>query len=350
MSDNRLQLISIITDNPFPSDHQFPLIPISIQLSINFEWLPAWSTALLVLWIWFDNVPHLKLVEYKKEQNWVKRFGDYLLFPGGGTQFKEGVSHYIQYIEKNLSKIAKIFNSSGVGMVIYEKPLSSACYKSSKENNPPLCDENIRLKTSCYTPLDGYIYTIPVTYTWPTPWPQRLKSKPLSLSTDPEAEQVFHMDTKHWSEVVTNICTGGLGVNWSFEECNGYERWLWQVCCSDLFGFLVNESDTLPVIFDTGLIGIYHDWCESLSTYPRTYDLLHPSFLFGNLTSRCDMLDIAVEMDSILRPGGVVIVEDSTETLKKLKHILRSLHWSTILHQERFLVGRKGFWRPETTR
>ena len=48
----------------------------------------------------------------------------------------------------------------------------------------------------------------------------------------------------------------------------------------------VHEPDTLPVIFDRGLIGIYHDWCESLSTYPRSYDLLHASSLFENLRLR----------------------------------------------------------------
>ena len=26
--------------------------------------------------------------------------GEYLVFPGGGTQFKEGVNHYINFIEK----------------------------------------------------------------------------------------------------------------------------------------------------------------------------------------------------------------------------------------------------------
>lgn len=51
----------------------------------------------------------------------------------------------------------------------------------------------------------------------------------------------------------------------------------------------VSGPDTLPVIFDRGLIGIYHDWCESLNTYPRSYDLLHSSFLFGNLTQRYNL-------------------------------------------------------------
>jgi hypothetical protein len=28
-------------------------------------------------------------VEYKKRQNWVRVFGEYIIFPGGGTQFKK---------------------------------------------------------------------------------------------------------------------------------------------------------------------------------------------------------------------------------------------------------------------
>ncbi|XP_042388534.1 uncharacterized protein LOC121980527 isoform X2 [Zingiber officinale] len=50
-------------------------------------------------WIWYDNIPHTKLVEYKKDQNWVQSSGDYLVFPGGETQLKDGVSKYIEFIE-----------------------------------------------------------------------------------------------------------------------------------------------------------------------------------------------------------------------------------------------------------
>lgn len=50
------------------------------------------------LQIWYNNVPHPKLLEYKKDQNWVQKSGDYLVFPGGGTQFKEGVTNYIEFI------------------------------------------------------------------------------------------------------------------------------------------------------------------------------------------------------------------------------------------------------------
>ena len=51
------------------------------------------------LQIWYYNVPHTKLAEVKGHQNWVKVSGEYLTFPGGGTQFKHGALHYIEFIQ-----------------------------------------------------------------------------------------------------------------------------------------------------------------------------------------------------------------------------------------------------------
>lgn len=50
--------------------------------------------------IWYYNVPHTKLAEIKGHQNWVKVSGEFLTFPGGGTQFKNGALHYIEFIEE----------------------------------------------------------------------------------------------------------------------------------------------------------------------------------------------------------------------------------------------------------
>jgi hypothetical protein len=50
--------------------------------------------------IWYYNVPHTKLAEVKGHQNWVKVTGEYLSFPGGGTQFINGALHYIDFIQK----------------------------------------------------------------------------------------------------------------------------------------------------------------------------------------------------------------------------------------------------------
>ncbi|XP_037417794.1 uncharacterized protein LOC119281378 [Triticum dicoccoides] len=52
--------------------------------------------------IWYSNVPHTKLVEYKGYQNWVNVSGEHLVFPGGGTQFKHGALHYIDFIQETM--------------------------------------------------------------------------------------------------------------------------------------------------------------------------------------------------------------------------------------------------------
>ena len=62
---------------------------------------------------------------------------------------------------------------------------------------------------------------------------------------------------------------------------------------------------------------------------------------------RCDIIDVAVEMDRILRPGGYILVQDTMEMINKLNPVLRSMQWSTSLYQGQFLVGKKGFWRPK---
>ncbi|KAG2665792.1 hypothetical protein I3760_15G024700 [Carya illinoinensis] len=56
--------------------------------------------------IWYYNVPHTKLAVVKGHQNWVKISGEYLTFPGGGTQFINGALHYIDFIQKSLPAIA----------------------------------------------------------------------------------------------------------------------------------------------------------------------------------------------------------------------------------------------------
>ncbi|KAH8496843.1 hypothetical protein H0E87_019544 [Populus deltoides] len=446
--------------------------------------------------IWYDNVPHPKLVEYKKDQHWVIKKGDFLVFPGGGTQFKDGVTNYINFIEKTLPSIewgrhtrvildvgcgvasfggylldrdvitmsfapkdeheaqiqfalergipatlsvigtqkltfpdnafdlihcarcrvhwdadggkplmelnrilrpggffvwsatpvyrdddrdrnvwnsmvaltksicwkvvAKTVDSSGIGLVIYQKPVSSSCYEKRQESNPPLCEQHDEKNAPWYVPLSGCLPRLPVDSMgnlvgWPTQWPDRISSKPPSLTTLSDAEEMFIEDTKHWASLVSDVYLDGPAINWSsvrniMDMNAGYGGFA--AALIDLPYWVMNVvpthmEDTLPIIFDRGLIGIYHDWCESLNTYPRTYDLLHASFLFRNLTQRCDIIDVAVEMDRILRPGGYILVQDTMEMVNKLNSVLRSMQWSTSLYQGQFLVGKKGFWRPK---
>ncbi|KAI8029384.1 putative methyltransferase PMT8 [Camellia lanceoleosa] len=46
---------------------------------------------------------------------------------------------------------------------------------------------------------------------------------------------------------------------------------------------LEDGPNRLKIIYDRGLIGTIHNWCEAFSTYPRTYDLLHAWTLFSNI-------------------------------------------------------------------
>lgn len=113
---------------------------------------------------------------------------------------------------------------------------------------------------------------------------------------------------------------------------------------------------TLGVIYERGLIGIYHDWCEGFSTYPRTYDLLHANGIFSLYEDKCKFEDILLEMDRILRPEGSVIIRDEVNVLNKVRQIVKGIRWDTRLvdHEagplvpEKVLVCVKQYWVGST--
>ncbi|KAK1369726.1 Methyltransferase [Heracleum sosnowskyi] len=84
-----------------------------------------------------------------------------------------------------------------------------------------------------------------------------------------------------------------------------------------------NRSSRLKIIYDRGLIGTVHNWCESFSTYPRTYDLLHAWTVLSEVEDDgCRTEDLLIEMDRILRPDGFVIIRDNPSVINhKLQHL-----------------------------
>jgi len=101
-------------------------------------------------------------------------------------------------------------------------------------------------------------------------------------------------DHNHWKAVVEKSYLDGLGIDWSnirnvmdmravyggFAAALASKKvWVMNVVP-------VHAADTLPIIYERGLIGVYHDWCEPFSTYPRSYDLLHADHLFSRLKIR----------------------------------------------------------------
>ncbi|KAL5231285.1 hypothetical protein ABZP36_030061 [Zizania latifolia] len=114
-------------------------------------------------------------------------------------------------------------------------------------------------------------------------------------------------------------------------------------------------SNTLPVIYDRGLIGSYHDWCEPFSTYPRSYDLLHAFHLFSHYQSQkeyCSLEDIMLEMDRITRPKGFIIIRDENDILSEINGLAPKFLWDVTTHMleneeskpEKVLICRKKFW------
>ncbi|KAF5729676.1 S-adenosyl-L-methionine-dependent methyltransferases superfamily protein [Tripterygium wilfordii] len=112
------------------------------------------------------------------------------------------------------------------------------------------------------------------------------------------------------------------------------------------------SKNTLGVIYERGLIGIYHDWCEGFSTYPRTYDLIHANGVFSLYRNKCNLEDILLEMDRILRPEGAVILRDEVDALNEVRKIAGGMRWDIKMmdHEdgplvpEKILIAVKQYW------
>ncbi|KAM0945567.1 putative S-adenosyl-L-methionine-dependent methyltransferase [Dioscorea sansibarensis] len=457
--------------------------------------------------IWYNNVPHTKLVEVKGHQNWVKVAGEYLMFPGGGTQFIHGALHYVDFIQQSVHDIAwgkrtrvildvgcgvasfggylfernvlamsfapkdeheaqvqfalergipaisavmgtqrlqfpsRVFDLvhcarcrvpwhadggtlllelnrvlrpggyfvwsatpvyqklkedveiwkamtsltismcwdlvtikkdklNGVAAAIYRKPVSNECYENRKHHNPPMCNEDDDPNAAWYIPMKACMHRVPVDASergskWPEQWPRRVASGPYWLNNSQvgvygkPAPDDFRSDYEHWKRVVTKSYLNGLGVDWSKVRNVMDMRAVYggfAAALKDLNVWVMNvvnidAPDTLPIIYERGLLGIYHDWCESFSTYPRTYDLLHADHLFSQLKERCNIVPVMAEIDRIVRPGGKLIVRDETGIVSQIENVLKSLHWEIRLtfskDQEGILCAEKTEWRPE---
>ncbi|GMI67598.1 hypothetical protein like AT5G64030 [Hibiscus trionum] len=457
--------------------------------------------------IWYYNVPHTKLAQIKGHQNWVKVTGEYLTFPGGGTQFKHGALHYIDFIEESVPDVAwgkrtrvildvgcgvasfggflfdrnvvamsfapkdeheaqvqfalergipavsavmgtkrlpypsrvfdvvhcarcrvpwhieggklllelnrvlrpggffvwsatPIYQSipedveiweamvdltksmcwelvnktskdevNGVAVASFRKPTSNDCYEQRTKQEPPLCPESDDPNAAWNVPLQACMHKAPVDASergsqWPDRWPARLEKSPYWLSSQvgvygKAAPEDFAADREHWKRVVTKSYINGMGISWSSVRnvmdmnavYGGFAAALKDLDLWVMNVVPIDSPDTLPVIYERGLFGMYHDWCESFSTYPRSYDLLHADHLFSKVKKRCNLVAVVAEVDRILRPEGKLIVRDKLEIINALENMLKSMQWEVRMtyskDKEGLLCVQKSKWRPE---
>lgn len=136
----------------------------------------------------------------------------------------------------------------------------------------------------------------------------------------------------------------------------------------------IGQPDTLPLIFNRGLIGalmtgadlsaptlvpmIFSTWVISLEilqtgAFSHLYNFcclcahsVRNLRWYLCLLFRCDLIDVVVEIDRILRPGRWFVLKDTLEMIKKIRPILKSRHYETVIVKHQFLVATKSFWRP----
>ncbi|GFZ10317.1 S-adenosyl-L-methionine-dependent methyltransferases superfamily protein [Actinidia rufa] len=247
-----------------------------------------------------------------------------------------------------------------VGVKIYQKPESNDIYELRRKNHPPLCKENENPDATWYVPIKSCLDTIPSAIEqrgneWPAEWPKRLDTFPEWIT---DREKLI-ADTEHWKAIVDKSYLKGMDIDWSnirnimdMKAINGgFAAALTQQNVWVMNVVPMHAPNTLPIIFERGLLGIYHDWCESFGTYPRSYDLLHADHLFSRLKNRCKQpVAIVVEMDRLLRPGGWAILRDKVEILDPLEGIFRTLHWEIRMtynqDKEGLMCVQKTPWRP----
>ncbi|CAA3030358.1 probable methyltransferase PMT28 [Olea europaea subsp. europaea] len=226
-----------------------------------------------------------------------------ILRPGG--YFILSTKHNSVEAEEALSKLTvsvcwniladKVDEVSDIGVKVYQKPESNNLYRLRRKRDPPMCKENENTDAAWYVPLKNCLHAIPEAIEqrgteWPEVWPKRLNTFPDWMNKI----EGLTADSEHWKTVVKGPYLTGLGVDWStirnvmdMKAINGgfaaalskQQVWVMNVVP-------VHAPDTLPIIFERGLFGVYHDWCESFGTYPRSYDLLHADHLFSRLKNR----------------------------------------------------------------
>ncbi|KAL6520199.1 hypothetical protein OROMI_032379 [Orobanche minor] len=257
--------------------------------------------------------------------------------------------------------------------VIWAKPISNSCYRKRIPGSlPVLCGSdddpdatwNMLMK-ACITPYSTNMHREKGSGL--EPWPRRLTAPPPRLAEVGISVEEFVKDTDVWRHRVAeywkqmksvtqrnsfrNIMDMNSNLGGFAAALKDKDVWVMNVAP-------VNASVTLKIVYDRGLIGTTHDWCESFSTYPRTYDLLHAWSVFSQIEARgCSAEDLLIEMDRVLRPEGFVIIRDKPSIIYHVRKLLASLKWdkwfseveasaddALSISEERVLIARKKLW------
>ncbi|XP_054782357.1 probable methyltransferase PMT3 isoform X2 [Prosopis cineraria] len=245
-------------------------------------------------------------------------------------------------IERMCWKIAAKRNQT----VIWVKPLTNDCYRRREPGTqPPLCKPDddpdvvwgVKME-ACITPYTDKMHRAKGSGL--APWPARLTTPPPRLADFDYSAEMFEKDTEVWQQRVDtywtllarkikpdtfrNVMDMKANMGSFAAALKDKDVWVMNVVPE-------NGPNTLKIIYDRGLLGTVHNWCEAFSTYPRTYDLLHAWTIFSDIIEKeCSPEDLLIEMDRILRPKGFVIIHDKPSVVEYVKNYLPALHWDAV--------------------
>ncbi|CAI0393304.1 unnamed protein product [Linum tenue] len=253
-------------------------------------------------------------------------------------------------------------------IAIWRKPLNSSCYLGREIGaQPPLCNSDEDPDNVWYVNVTACITLLPEVRNGGnvSVWPARLHSPPdrlqsIKMDAMISRKELMKAESRYWNEIIDsyvrafhwkeqnfrNVLDMRAGFGGFAAAVNDLELTSWVMNVVPVNGF-----NTLPVIYDRGLLGVMHDWCEPFDTYPRSYDLIHAAGLFSDERKRgkCNFSTILLEMDRMLRHGGTVYIRDSLAVIGEIHEVASAMGWVVMVHDTgegphaswRFLVCEK---------
>uniref|UniRef100_J3M0I7 Methyltransferase n=1 Tax=Oryza brachyantha TaxID=4533 RepID=J3M0I7_ORYBR len=312
---------------------------------------------------------------YLIEVDRLLRPGGYLIISGPPVQWKKQEKEWTELQAMALALCYKLITVDG-NTAIWKKPTEASCLPNQNEFNIDLCSTDDDPDQAWYFKLKKCVSKVSLAEEIAVgsirKWPDRLSKPSARASLMENGANLFELDTQKWAKRVSYY-KKSLGVKLGTAEIrnvmdmNAYLGGLAAAVVPDPVWVMnvvpAQKPLTLGVIYDRGLIGVYHEWCEPFSTYPRTYDLIHADGISSLIRdpisgkNRCDLFDVMLEMDRILRPEGTAIIRDSPDVIDKAAQVAQSIRWIAQVHDaepesgrmEKILVATKTHWKLPLT-